>query len=46
MKNFANLFTAWIVVWAVFFIYELSIGRRLNRLREEIARLKDQIGHS
>lgn len=45
MKNFANLFVAWMVVWAVFFGYEVSIARRLGRLRDEIARLRDQIGH-
>ena len=22
MKNFENLFAAWMVVWAVFFVYE------------------------
>ncbi|MFY9751772.1 MAG: hypothetical protein WAJ92_03965 [Candidatus Acidiferrales bacterium] len=44
MKNFANLFVAWMVVWAVFFGYEVSIARRLGRLRDEIARLRDQIG--
>jgi CcmD family protein len=44
MKNFANLFAAWMVVWAVFFGYEVSIARRLGRLRDEIARLREQIG--
>ena len=43
MKNFGSLFTAWMVVWAVFFVYEVSVARRVARLREEIERLKQQL---
>ncbi len=43
MKNFENLFAAWMVVWAVFFVYEVSIARRLSRLREDIESLKHQM---
>jgi CcmD family protein len=43
MKNFNFLFAAWMVVWAVFFVYESSIAGRLRRLREEIERLKQQL---
>jgi hypothetical protein len=43
MKNFEYLFTAWIVVWAVFFVYELSIAQRLSRLRDDIEELKRQL---
>jgi hypothetical protein len=43
MKNFENLFTAWMVVWAVFFIYEVSIARRLARLKQDIESLKQQM---
>ena len=43
MKNFESLFSAWMVVWAVFFVYEFSVGRRIARLREEIERLKQQL---
>jgi CcmD family protein len=43
MKNFENLFAAWMVVWAVFFVYEVSIARRLARLRQDIESLKQQI---
>ncbi len=43
MKNFENLFAAWMVVWAVFFIYELSIAQRLSRLRDDIEGLKRQL---
>jgi CcmD family protein len=43
MKNFENLFAAWMVVWAVFFVYEMSIAQRLSRLRDEIEGLKRQL---
>ncbi len=43
MKNFEFLFTAWMVVWAVFFGYELSVARRVTQVREEIERLKQQL---
>ncbi|HEX2776978.1 MAG TPA: hypothetical protein VHN10_10095 [Candidatus Acidoferrales bacterium] len=43
MKNFQYLFTAWMVVWAVFFVYELSIAQRLSRLRDDIEGLKRQL---
>jgi len=42
MKNFEFLFTAWIAVWAIFFLYEVSVARRLSRLRDELDRLKQQ----
>jgi CcmD family protein len=43
MKNFEFLFAAWMVVWAVFFAYELSVARRITQVREEIERLKQQL---
>jgi CcmD family protein len=43
MKNFEFLFTAWMVVWTVFFAYELSVARRIAQVREEIERLKQQL---
>ncbi|MBZ5501732.1 MAG: CcmD family protein [Acidobacteriia bacterium] len=43
MKNFQYLFTAWMAVWAVFFVYELSIASRVARLRDEVERLKQQL---
>jgi CcmD family protein len=42
MKNFNSLFAAWIAVWAIFFLYEISVARRVSRLRQEIDRLKHQ----
>jgi CcmD family protein len=43
MKNFDNLFAAWMVVWAIFFVYEFSIARRMTRLRKELEDLKQQL---
>jgi len=43
MKNFEFLFSAWMVVWAVFFVYEVSVANRVARLREEVERLKQQL---
>lgn len=42
MKNLQFLFAAWMVAWAVFFVYEFSIAGRMARLRDEIERLKQQ----
>jgi hypothetical protein len=43
MKNFEFLFSAWMLVWAIFFGYEITVARRLTRVREEIERLKQQL---
>jgi CcmD family protein len=43
MRNFEFLFTAWMVVWAGFFVYEVSIAQRLAQLRGDIERLKQQL---
>jgi CcmD family protein len=43
MKNFEFLFAAWMAVWAVFFLYELSVARRMGHLRDEIEGLKEQL---
>jgi hypothetical protein len=43
MKNFESLFAAWMLVWAVFFVYEVTVARRMARLRDDIERLKQQL---
>jgi hypothetical protein len=43
MTNFHFLLSAWIAVWAVFFLYQVSIASRVARLRAEIEHLKQQI---
>jgi len=44
MKNFEFLFAAWMAVWAVFFVYEVSVASRVARLKEEVERLGQQLG--
>jgi CcmD family protein len=44
MKNFESLFIAYLIVWAIFFGYQVTIAGRLSRLREDIERLKSQLG--
>ncbi|MGA8366309.1 MAG: hypothetical protein ACLQMT_04980 [Candidatus Acidiferrales bacterium] len=46
MKNFEYLFAAWMAVWAVFFLYEMSVASRVARLRDEIESLKRQLRES
>jgi CcmD family protein len=45
MKNFESLFIAYMIVWAIFFGYQVTIARRLSRLREDLERLKSQLGN-
>lgn len=43
MRNFHFLLAAWMAVWAVFFVYELSLASRVGKLRDDIERLKRQL---
>jgi CcmD family protein len=43
MKNFQYLLAAWIAVWAAFFLYQISVARRVTQLRDEVERLKQLI---
>ena len=44
MTNFQFLFAAWIVVWVIFFGYELTVASRIANLRRDIEDLKRQLG--
>jgi hypothetical protein len=46
MKNFESLFAAWMVVWAVFFLYEVTVARRISKLQDDMAQLKRQLRDS
>jgi hypothetical protein len=46
MKNFESLFAAWMVVWAVFFLYEVTVARRISKLQDDIDQLKRQLRES
>ena len=43
MKNLDSVFAAYLVGWAVFFAYFISVARRTSALREEIERLKNSL---
>ncbi len=40
MKNLQSLMAAYLFVWGIFFIYHLTVARRLARLQDEVERLK------
>ena len=41
MKNLDSIFAAYLLGWAIFFGYYLSVARRASSLREDIERLKN-----
>jgi hypothetical protein len=43
MKNLDSVFAAYLIGWAVFFVFYLSVARRTSALRDEIEHLKDSI---
>ncbi len=40
MKNLNSVLAAYLLGWGIFFVYYLSVGRRLTSLRDEFDRLK------
>jgi len=40
MKNLDSVLAAYLAGWAIFFIYYVSISRRMSVLRDEVDRLK------
>jgi hypothetical protein len=43
MKNFDSIFAAYVLGWAVFFGFYLSVGKRASTLRAEIEQLKNSL---
>jgi CcmD family protein len=43
MNHFNFLFAGWTAVWVIFFVYQVSVARRVAQVREEIDRLKQQL---
>jgi CcmD family protein len=41
MKNLDSVFAAYIIGWAVFFVYYLTVARRTSNLKTEVERLKN-----
>jgi len=44
MKNLGSVFAAYLIGWAVFFVFYLSIAKRTSALRDDVERLKNSIG--
>jgi hypothetical protein len=38
------LFAAYMAFWAIFFIYDFSVGRRIARVEKDLAETKRQVG--
>ncbi|MGB2625481.1 MAG: hypothetical protein WAK20_01720 [Candidatus Acidiferrum sp.] len=43
MKNLDSVFAAYVIGWAVFFIFYLTVAKRTSSLRAEIDRLKNTL---
>ena len=46
MKNLNSVFAAYIIGWAVFFLFYVSIAKRTSDLRAEVERLKNSLTRS
>jgi len=46
MKSLDSVFAAYIVGWAVFFVFYLTVAKRTSTLREELDRLKNSLNRS
>jgi len=40
MKNLDSVLAAYLAGWAIFFLYYVSVARRMSNLRDEVERLK------
>jgi len=45
MSGLQSLMAAYLLVWAVFFVYEITVSRRLGRLQADVERLKGAAKH-
>ncbi len=43
MKNFQSILAAYLAGWAIFFLYYISVAKRMKTLRQEIERLKNSL---
>jgi uncharacterized membrane protein YciS (DUF1049 family) len=43
MRSLDSVFAAYIIGWAVFFVFYLTIAKRTAALREELERLKNSL---
>jgi hypothetical protein len=43
VKNLGSVFAAYIIGWAVFFVFYVTVARRTSQLRDELDRLKESV---
>ena len=43
MKSLDSVFAAYMIGWAVFFVFYLTVAKRTSSLREELERLKNSL---
>ena len=45
MKNLDSVLAAYLAVWAIFFVYQFTVSRRIARLQDEVNRLAESRKH-
>ncbi len=45
MKNLDSVFAAYLIGWAVFFVYYLTVAKRTVALRDDLERVKNSLSH-
>jgi len=43
MSSLHSVFAAYVIGWAVFFVFYLTVAKRTSSLRDEVDRLKDSL---
>ena len=43
MKDVGSVLAAYLAVWAIFFVYDFTVSRRLAHLQDEVQRLKETL---
>jgi hypothetical protein len=43
VKNLGTVFAAYIIGWAVFFVFYVTVARRTSQLKDELDRLRDSV---
>jgi hypothetical protein len=46
VKNLDSVFAAYLIGWAVFFIFSLTVAKRAAGLKEELSRLRERVQDS
>ena len=46
MKNLDSVFAAYMVGWAVYFLFYLTIAKRTADVRAELERIKNSLAHT